>query len=515
MDEREDMHLEADVEIAIVGSGFSGLAMAARLKRAGRSDFVVLEKAGDVGGTWRENTYPGCRCDVPSHVYSLSFAPNPDWSSTFSAQPEIQTYLQRVARDEGLLAHMRFDCRLEGADWDPERLRWKLQTSRGPMTARHLIASAAPLHEPRLPDVPGLADFEGAVFHSARWNHEHELDGERVAVIGTGASAIQFVPQIQPRVERLHVFQRTAPWVMPRRNRALCRLERRLYRRFPVLQRAMRGTIYWAREAFAIPMIRVGLAPVLRAAGNAHLRRSIPDPGLRAKATPNYLPGCKRILVANDYLPSLSRPNVELVTDGIAEVRPHSIVTADGVEREVDTIIFGTGFHVLDLPIADQVRDAGGRSLSDHWQGSPQALRGTTVAGFPNLFFLLGPNTGLGHNSVVYMAESQVEYIAQALAHAGAHRLGAIAPIPEAQEAWNEAIQRRMKGTVWTEGGCQSWYIDRNGLNTSLWPDFSFRFRRALSRFDPAEYLVYTGAPAPREAEPVLGVPGDGAALIG
>jgi cation diffusion facilitator CzcD-associated flavoprotein CzcO len=509
------MQTEPDVEIAIVGSGFSGLAMAARLKREGRADFIVLEKADDVGGTWRENTYPGCRCDVPSHVYSLSFAPNPDWSTTFSAQPEIQAYLQRVARDEGLYEHMRFGCRLDGADWDDEHLLWRLETSRGPITARHLIASAAPLHEPRLPDIPGLADFQGTVFHSARWNHDHQLDGERVAVIGTGASAIQFVPQIQPRVEQLHVFQRTAPWVMPRRDRPLTRVERGLYRRFPVLQRAMRGAIYWAREAFAIPMIRVALAPLLRAVGNAHLRRSIPDAELRAKATPGYLPGCKRILVANDYLPSLSSPNVELVTDGIAEVRERSIVTADGVEREVDTIIFGTGFHVLDLPIAERVRDAEGRSLADHWEGSPQAHRGTTVAGFPNLFFLLGPNTGLGHNSVVYMAESQVEYIAQALAHVGAHGLAALTPSPRAQRTWNEAIQRRMKGTVWTEGGCESWYIDRNGLNTSLWPDFSFRFRRALSRFDPAEYLVYTRAPAPREAEPVLGVPGDDAALVG
>jgi cation diffusion facilitator CzcD-associated flavoprotein CzcO len=261
-------------------------------------------------------------------------------------------------------------------------------------------------------------------------------------------------------------------------------------------------------------MIRVALAPVLRAIGNAHLRRAIADPALRAKATPDYLPGCKRILVANDYLPSLSRPNVELVTDAVAEVRAHSIVTADGVEREVDTIIFGTGFHVLDLPIAEQVRDGEGLSLADHWQGSPQALRGTTVAGFPNLFFLLGPNTGLGHNSVVYMAESQVQYIVAALTHANAHRLPAIAPAPDAQRAWNEAIQGRMKGTVWTEGGCQSWYLDRNGLNTSLWPDFSFRFRRAVSRFDPAEYLVHTGAPASPDAEPVLGVPGDGAALV-
>jgi cation diffusion facilitator CzcD-associated flavoprotein CzcO len=301
---------------------------------------------------------------------------------------------------------------------------------------------------------------------------------------------------------------------MPRRDRKISRLERTAYRRFPALQRLMRGAIYWGREAFAIPMIRVALAPLLRRVGEAHLRRSLPDPELRAKVTPDYLPGCKRILVANDYLPSLAEPNVELVSDGIVEVRERSIVTADGGEREVDTIIFGTGFHVLDMPVADRIRDGQGRSLAEHWDGSPQAHRGTTVAGFPNFFFLLGPNTGLGHNSVVYMAETQVDYIAQALAHARERGVEALEPQGGAQRDWNEAIQRRMKGTVWTEGGCQSWYIDRNGLNTSLWPDFSFRFRRALRRFDPGEYLVYTGAPAPPAAEPVVGVPGDGAALV-
>jgi cation diffusion facilitator CzcD-associated flavoprotein CzcO len=486
----ETLESPQEVEVAIVGSGFSGLAMAARLKRSGRDDFVVLERAREVGGTWRENTYPGCRCDVPSHVYSLSFAPNPDWSSTFSAQPEIQAYLQRVAAEHGLLDHMRFGCELEQADWDPEAGRWRLTTSSGTLFARALVASAAPLHEPKLPEIAGLAEFEGTVFHSATWNHDHDLSGERVAVIGTGASAIQFVPQIQPRVSKLHLFQRTAPWVMPRRDRRMTRLERGLYRRVPALQQLMRSSIYWAREAFAIPMIRVALAPLLRKVGEAHLRRAVPDPELRAQATPDYLPGCKRILVANDYLPSLAQPNVELVCEGIAEVRERSIVGVDGSEREVDTIIFGTGFHVLDMPLAERIRDAEGRSLADHWQGSPQAHRGTTVTGFPNFFFLLGPNTGLGHNSVVFMAEAQVEYIAQALAHLHDERIESIDVRPEAQRRWNAEIQRKMKGTVWTEGGCQSWYIDADGLNTSLWPDFSFRFARALRRFDLGEYRV-------------------------
>jgi cation diffusion facilitator CzcD-associated flavoprotein CzcO len=490
-----------EVDVAIVGTGFSGIAMAARLKRSGRDDFVVCERAREIGGTWRENTYPGCRCDVPSHVYSFSFAPNPAWSSTFSPQAEIREYIERVAAEQGILPHVRFGCEVEDARWDPAARRWRLQTSRGPLSARVLVAGSGPLHEPKLPDIPGLSDFEGTVFHSASWDHDHDLAGERVAVIGTGASAIQFVPQIQPEVERLHLFQRTPAWIMPRADRPLTRVEKWLFRRYPALQRAVRGAVYWARELFAIPMLRVALAPLLRAIGNRHMSRQVPDPELRAKLTPDYLPGCKRILVANDYLPSLTRPNVELVCDGIAAVRERSVVTSDGVERDVDTIILGTGFHVTDIPVADRIRDGEGRSLAETWDGSPQAHRGTMVAGFPNLFFLLGPNTGLGHNSVVYMAEVQANYVLRALDHLCAHGLETVEPTAEAQRRWNEQVQRRMKGTVWTEGGCSSWYIDRNGLNTTLWPDFSFRFRRALRRFDPAEHVAFAEAPARPEAE--------------
>lgn len=476
-------------DIAIVGSGFSGLAMASRLKRSGRTDFLICERGHDVGGTWRENTYPGCRCDVPSHVYSFSFAPNPDWSSTFSPQPEIQAYLQRVAADEGLLEHVRFGCEAESARWDPDASVWRLQTSTGELTARVLIAGAGPLHEPKLPDVPGLRDFEGTLFHSATWNHDHDLGGERVAVIGTGASAIQLVPQIQPKVQSLHLYQRTAPWVMPRRQRPITRVERTLYRRFPALQRGMRNAIFAAREAIAIPMLRVALAPALRAVGKGHLRRQVRDPQLRARLTPDYLPGCKRILVANDYLPSLEQPNVEVLSTGLAEVRGRTLVGSDGSEREVDTIILATGFHVLDMPIADRIADAEGRSLADHWNGSPQAHRGSMVAGFPNFFLLLGPNTGLGHNSVVYMAEAQAGWVLKALEHMERGGMDAVEVTEGAQRAWNDAVQRRMQGTVWLDGGCASWYLDANGLNTSLWPDFSFRFAQAMRNFDPTELV--------------------------
>jgi cation diffusion facilitator CzcD-associated flavoprotein CzcO len=497
--DREPVPAPAETDVAIVGSGFSGLAMAVRLREAGITDFVVLERAGDVGGTWRDNSYPGCACDVPSHLYSFSFAPNPEWSSTFSPQAEIQAYLRAVAERHGVLAHVRFDCELQDAQWDEAAQRWLLETSGGSLSARVVIVAAGPLSEPAVPRLTGLERFEGRTFHSATWDHEHDLTGDRVAVIGTGASAIQFVPQIQPRVARLHVFQRTAPWVMPRRARRLTRFERALYRRLPVAQRLMRAGIYWARELYAIPLLRASLAPLTRRLGRAHLRRQVPDPELRRKVTPDYAPGCKRILISNDYLPSLSQPNVEVVTDGILEVRERSIVTADGREREVDTILFGTGFRVTDFPVAERVRGRGGCRLDQVWQGSPRAHRGTAVAGFPNLFFLLGPNTGLGHTSVVVMAEAQAGYVLEALDHMRDHGIGALEVSPAAQQEWNARVQGAMRGTVWTAGGCASWYLDRTGANTTLWPDFTFRFRRVLRRFDPESYAC---EPARRAAVP-------------
>jgi cation diffusion facilitator CzcD-associated flavoprotein CzcO len=476
------------VDVAIVGSGFSGLAMAHGLLRDGIDDFVILEKANDVGGAWRDNSYPGCACDVPSHVYSFSFAPNPDWSTTYSPQPEIRDYIRRVAEREGLLPHVRFGCEVAEATWDATSQRWRLDTSQGTMTARILVAAPGPLSEPSIPQLPGLGRFEGRVFHSARWDHEYDLAGKRVAVVGTGASAIQFVPEIQPKVAQLHLYQRTAPWVLPRTERKLTGAERAIFRSFPAVQRAMRTLVYWARESTAVPMLRARLSVVIKLIGKRHLRRQVPDPGLRQQLTPDYSPGCKRILISNNYYPALSKPNVEVIDGGVVEVRERSVIAADGSEREVDAIIFGTGFHVLDMPIADRVSGVGGVTLSEQFAGSPQAHRGTTFPGFPNLFMILGPNTGLGHMSVVFMAESQSRYVRDALRRMRSEGIGAVSVKPEAHRAYNDSIQSRMKGTVWMEGGCASWYVDANGLNTSLWPDFAYKFRRELQSFDIESY---------------------------
>jgi cation diffusion facilitator CzcD-associated flavoprotein CzcO len=486
--------------VAIVGTGFSGLGMAIRLKQEGEEDFVLIERARDIGGTWRDNTYPGCRCDVPSHLYSFSFAPNPNWSSTFSPQEEILDYLKDCAERYGVMPHIRFETELESAGWDEDEQVWSIETSSGPLTADFLVAAQGPLSEPSLPEVPGIESFEGAAFHSAEWNHEHDLTGERVAVVGTGASAIQFVPEIQPKVATLHVFQRTAPWVIPHRNRPLRGWERALYRLFPPAQLAMRAGIYWARELFVLQFRHRRIGKLLERIPLRHLHHQIDDPELRRKLTPDYRMGCKRILPADEWYPALAQPNVEVITGGVTEIGPNSVVAEDGSEREVDTIIFGTGFHVTDVPIANRVVGRDGRTLAEVWQGSMQAYKGTTVAGYPNLFFLVGPNTGLGHTSIVFMIESQVKYVLDALRamrRRGAHSLEVR---EDAQAAYNAELDRMTGDTVWVTGGCTSYYIDRNGHNSALWPTYTWPFRRRLREFDAAAYAFGTRVPRPAGA---------------
>jgi cation diffusion facilitator CzcD-associated flavoprotein CzcO len=502
--------MEQRTDVAIIGAGFGGLAMAKRLLDEGTTDFLVLEKGDDVGGTWRDNTYPGAACDVPSHVYSLSFAPNPDWSAVFSTQSEIFAYLQRVASDHGIAPHIRFGTEVKDAAWDAGEQRWRIETVKGTVSARVLVAAAGPFSTPSIPELPGLESFEGTSFHSANWDHDFELEGKRVAVVGTGASAIQFVPEIQPKVGKLHLFQRTPPWITRRNDRKLTRIEKRLFRRLPAAQQAVRRFIFWTWEARTVMFIRRPLAEIMRKAALAHIHLQVKDRELRRKVTPRFVPGCKRMLMSNTYYPALAADNAEVVTDGIAEIRAHSIVDAEGVEREVDAIIWGTGFHVTDPPVAEHVRGADGRSLAERWHGSMAAYRGTTVAGFPNMFFLLGPNTGLGSNSVVAVSEAQADYTIDALRQMRAGGIATVEPRPEAQAAYNAEVQAGFDGTVWAEGECASWYRDASGRNTTLWPDFSFRLHRKLREFDLAAYQATPiraihGEPSPaapgREAE--------------
>lgn len=482
--------LPAHVRVAIVGSGFAGLGMAIRLRQEGEEDLVVLERRNDVGGTWRDNAYPGAACDVPSRLYSFSFAPNPEWTRSFSPQAEILDYLRRCAREFGVMEHLRFGCELERASWDEEAGLWRLITARGELTASVLILGAGSLSEPRDPQIPGLERFAGRTFHSAAWDHSHDLGGERVAVIGTGASAIQIVPEIGPKVRSLELFQRTPPWVMPRADRTFSRLERRAYRRLPALGSVARQAIYWGRESLVLGFARrPALMKLPERIARAHLKHQVPDPVLREQLTPDYRIGCKRILISNDFYPALAAPNSALVTSPITEVRPHSIVTADGAEHPADAIVLATGFQVTPPPIAEAIHGRDGASLGEVWgTRGMQGHRGTTFAGFPNLFMLVGPNTGLGHTSMIYMIESQVEYVLDSLRTMRLRGWATVEPRPEAQEDFNRRLADQLSRTVWQTGGCSSWYLDQHGNNTTLWPDFTFRFRRLTARFDAEQY---------------------------
>lgn len=482
-------------KVAIAGAGFSGLAMANRLKEGGCDDFVVLERAEEIGGVWQLNTYPGCTCDVPSHLYSLSFAPNPDWSHTYSPQPEIREYLCQTADRFGLRPHIRTGVSVQSATWSESDSRWTLETSVGTYTCEVFISAVGPLTEPSWPDVPGLDRFEGTLMHSARWDHELDLRGKRVASVGTGASAIQYVPRIADEVAQLHVFQRTPPWVMPHGNRPIRQIERTLYRTVPALQELVRHGVYWARELLVVGLTKdTRLLGVLKRVGRAHMHRAISDADLRRKVTPDYAVGCKRILPSNHWYPTLAKPNVELIAGGLAEVRGRTVVAADGSEREVDVIILGTGYHVTDIPFAAQVTGAGGRRLQEAWAGTPRAYLGASIPGFPNFFMLLGPNTGLGHSSMVYMIESQVDHVFGAIQARERAASAVIEVKSDVHARYNREIDERMRTTVWELGGCQSYYVDATGRNATIWPDWTWRFRR-LARRDPGDaYRLSTPA---------------------
>ncbi len=508
------------VEVAIVGAGFSGIGVAIALRRAGIGPFVVLEAADRVGGTWRDNTYPGAACDVPSNLYSFSFAPNPRWTRSFSPQAEIQRYLEACTRRFGIEPFISFDHRVDSARWDEAGQRWSLDTTGGPVTARYLVSARGPLSEPRLPAIPGIAEFGGTTFHSARWDHTHDLSGERVAVVGTGASAIQFVPEIQPQVGSLTVFQRTAPWILPRRDRRLTSLEHRVFETFPPAQLAVRAAVYWAREGYVMGFVgdaarrRRIMAPAQRVA-RRHLESQVPDPDLRARLTPSYEMGCKRILLSNDYYPALTRPNVEVVTDAIDRMDRRGVVTADGRHHRFDTVIWGTGFDVTGPSAASSTVGRGGVRLDQAWASGMGAYRGTTVSGFPNLFLMVGPNSGLGHTSIVFVIESQIAYVLDTLAVMARSGAAAFDVRPDVQEHWNRQLAVRSRRTVWTSGGCTSYYLDAGGRNVAVWPGSSWSYRRSLRRFDPAAYRLdparvaaTSGPPHPPDTtHPPPGVP--------
>jgi len=496
---------EQSVRIAIVGTGFAGLGMAIRLKQAGIEDFVILEKADEVGGTWRDNHYPGCACDVQSHLYSFSFAPNPEWSRMFSPQPEIWSYLRKCTDQYGLRPFIRFNSEVQAAQWDEKAALWRVQLAGGrTLAAQVLISGMGGLSRPAYPvGLKGLEKFKGKTFHSQDWDHDYELKGKRVAVIGTGASAIQFVPQIQKSVAQLDLYQRTPPWILPKPDRKVTAFEHKLFKALPLTQRLFRGAIYAMMETRVLGFtVNPKIMNLVKRIALRHIHHHIKDPALRARLTPDYTVGCKRVLISDDYYPALAQANVAVIGEGIREVRANSIVGQDGVERKVDAIIYGTGFHATDPMPKGVLFGRGGRDIVDAWKNGPEAYKGTTVAGFPNLFLIVGPNTGLGHNSMVYMIESQVNYVMDALRKMAAGGLRSVEVKPEVQSRFNTKIQEQLSHAVWTAGGCKSWYLHESGKNTSLWPGFTFSFRRQLRRFDLAAYVA---EPAERKNTQAVG----------
>lgn len=482
----------------VVGAGFGGIGMAATLLRdAPADDVLVIERGDDVGGTWRVNTYPGAACDVPSALYSYSFAPEPGWSRAHGTQAEIHAYLRRVARETGVADRTVLDCELLDACWDDERARWDIETSRGALTADVLVNATGALSTPVVPKIPGAELFRGNMFHSAEWDHGCDLAGRDVAVVGTGASAIQFVPEIVDRVGRLTLFQRTASWVMPKHDHRIARPVRALYRRAPWVQQLARGLVYGQKEAYVVgmtkPLARRVVLPLFEKRARSVLRAQVRDPELRRRLTPEFAITCKRILLSNDWFPAITRPHVTVVSSELSAVTPNGVVDAAGNEYPADVIIFGTGFAPTEPPVAHRIRGTAGRTLAEQWNGSPAAHLGISVHGFPNLFLMYGPNTNLGHSSIVYMLESQAAYIAGALRTMAQRRLDTLEVREDVQRRYTDELDPLLARTVWNAGGCNSWYLDATGRNSVMWPTFTWKYRSRTREFDVRDYTVRAG----------------------
>lgn len=479
-----------ETDILIVGGGFSGMIMALELRRYGFADIVILEKADDFGGTWRENTYPGVACDIPAHLYALASHPKADWRRRYASGAEIWDYMRDVARREELYALARFGRTVTSATWDEGTRRWCVETAEGERhVCRVLVSGMGPLHVPRLPCVPGLNRFRGPAFHSARWDHGAALAGRRIAVIGTGASGVQIVPELARIAGRLTVYQRSPPWVVPRRDGAIPGWMRWLYAHVPGLRRLARRGLHELHELqHAVFRGNPRAVRLARRMALRHMARAIDDPALRARLTPDYQIGCKRILFSDDWYPALARANVDVVAQSVTEIREDAVVAADSVARPADVLVFATGFRVTESVASLPFHGRGGRSLGEAWHDGIAAYLGASVHGFPNLFLMLGPNSGLGHNSVLLMAEAQAGHVARLLAEMRARGIKAVEPRPEIQERFAAEMERRLSGMVWQAGGCSSWYQDAGGRNPTLWPGTVAEFRRRAHAASMSDY---------------------------
>lgn len=473
MKQQETVH-----QAIIIGSGFGGLGMARHLRKMGIHKFVVLEKSDSIGGTWRDNTYPGAACDVPSHLYSFSFHLNPNWSQAFSPQREIQDYLLRCLDCFDLHHHVRYQCEVATATFDEEHALWQVTLTNGDvLLSQILISATGQLSRPQWPDIPGRECFQGKQFHSAQWDHGYSMQNRKVAVIGTGASAIQFVPEVAKQASHVTVFQRSAPWIIPKPDRAFTGMEKALFKHAPLVMKLYRGWIYSKLESRALAFSRMSFLLDLLVGRPFHalLEESIPDPDLRQKLVPDYPIGCKRILISNDYLTTLARPNVSVVTDDIREIDKHGVVTAEGTHYPVDTMVFGTGFAATDFLSPMSIHGRQGKSLNEVWQQGAEAYLGMSVPGFPNFFMLYGPNTNLGHNSIIYMLESQMRHIVRCLKKMNQDNVKRIEVNASEFDTFNRRIHDKLQQTVWAQ--CQSWYVDKEGHSSANWPGFTLNYR--------------------------------------
>jgi cation diffusion facilitator CzcD-associated flavoprotein CzcO len=478
------------VPLVIIGAGFGGIGLAVRLRESGIDDFVILERTGDLGGTWSRNTYPGAACDVPSALYCYSFAPNPTWSRKYATQPEILDYLRGVASEHDVQRHLRLETEVLAAAYDEDTARWQVTTNYGDLTTDLIVTSVGAFAEAAIPDLPGLTEFTGTLFHSLHWDHDHDLAGERVAVIGTGASAVQFIPEIQPQVAQLTVFQRTPPWIVPRTDRAISRLEKTAFRVAPLTQRLSRSFWYAGIESFGLPgFVDARLRHPFELAARFQLRRQVKDRALRARLTPDYMIGCKRAIFSDDYYPALVQDNVEVVTEPILEVRPDSVLTGDGTVHEVDTIILGTGFTTLPR-LSSAIKGTDGRTMADVYRDRPQSYLGAAQAGFPNLFTILGPFGAAGNQSAVFMIEGQIDYIVDAVTRIRQEGIRRVEVRREVQSAFVDEVHGRAQKGTWLTGGCASYYTNDSGLNSGLYPNWSFEYRRRTRTWDSDSYHV-------------------------
>ncbi|HLP52355.1 MAG TPA: NAD(P)/FAD-dependent oxidoreductase [Chitinophagales bacterium] len=476
----------------IIGSGFAGLCAAINLKKQGESNFIILERNAHLGGTWYDNHYPGAACDVESHLYSFSFEPNPDWSREFGPQQEILKYMEHCAAKYDVAGQILYNQNVKSAVFNETEGTWSVETEKGEKySAKVIISCSGGLSQPMYPDIKGLNDFKGQMFHSAKWDNTFKPKGKTVAVIGTGASAIQIVPTIAPDVKQLYLFQRTPPWVMPKPDGDIGPVRKWLYKNLSFTQRMHRSRLYWQHELMAIGFIKnQGLLKLGSKLALRYLKRTVPDDKLRAKLTPNYTMGCKRVLISNEYYPSLTRTNVEVVTDSIAEINATGVLTKDGHQRNVDAIIIATGFQASEQVSRFAVKGRNGADLNEVWKDGAEAYLGTTVAGFPNMFLVVGPNTGLGHSSMLLMIEAQVNLIMESLKALKQKGAKYIDLKPQVQRDYNNEIQSQLANTVWQNGGCVSWYQMRNGKNVTLWPGFTFTFMKRTKKFEEEKYEI-------------------------